>query len=224
MQELSETNALTGKAGQVFRELERRLTSGVYKFGETLSVLDLAEEFDVSQQPIRSALAHLRTLGYVIIVPQVGCRIVSPTRNEICDFFQMLGRMEGVMAFLAAQRHTPEQAAALLAASQKIEECTEDASGLPLGYAGLLIDWHAIIYSMADSPILSARLASFSGMSLFFLFQGAPYVRPESFLIANRQRATIQDFIMAGDAPSAELMMFSHINSKPERAGIMHDD
>lgn len=41
-----------GKAGSIIVELEWRLISGRYSFGEALSINGLAEEFDASRQPV----------------------------------------------------------------------------------------------------------------------------------------------------------------------------
>jgi DNA-binding GntR family transcriptional regulator len=65
-----------------------------YQFRDSLSISRLAEQFDASRQPISAALNHLRSLGYLDIIPQVGCHAVSPSSSEIDDFFYMLGKVE----------------------------------------------------------------------------------------------------------------------------------
>lgn len=95
---------LTGKSGLILDELENRFVSGKYQFGEVLSINSLAEEFDASRQPVSTAVSHLRSLGYVNIVPQVGCKVVSPRKQEIADFFYTLGKAESAIAGLAAAR------------------------------------------------------------------------------------------------------------------------
>ena len=107
-------NDLAGKAGEVAAELEERLVRGTYRFGEALSIYTLAEQFGASRQPVASAVLYLRSVGYLEIIPQVGCRVVAPTPQEVQDFFVMFSRTEGVIARFAAERHTPDEAAALI--------------------------------------------------------------------------------------------------------------
>lgn len=63
----------SGKAGEIVAALEHRLITGYYRFGDSLSTNLLAGDFEASRQPISAALNHLRGLGYLKIVPQVGC-------------------------------------------------------------------------------------------------------------------------------------------------------
>lgn len=84
-------NALSGKSGTILRELEIRFVRGEYLFGESLSINALAEEFDASRQPVSMAVSHLRSMGYVTIVPQVGCKVVSPKKIRDCRLFLYAG-------------------------------------------------------------------------------------------------------------------------------------
>src|SRR3546814_3026362 len=67
----------SGKAGQIAVELERRLLLGEYRFGQALSSVQLAKQFDASRQPVSVAISHLRSSGYVEVIPQVGCREIG---------------------------------------------------------------------------------------------------------------------------------------------------
>ena len=49
-------NDLSGKAGDIAAELEERLERGEFRFGETLSIYALAEQFEASRQPVASAV------------------------------------------------------------------------------------------------------------------------------------------------------------------------
>ena len=68
--------APSGKAGEIAAELERRLMVGAYRFGEALSITQLAQQFDASRQPVSVAISHLRSMGYVDVIPQVGLSLI----------------------------------------------------------------------------------------------------------------------------------------------------
>lgn len=212
---------LGGKAGQIFDELESRFARGHYKFGEALSALDLAREFGVSRQPITVALNQLRTAGYVIITAQVGCRVASPSPDEIRDFFRMFGKMEGTMAGLAAERHSAADIAALEELCGLIEACGVPAAGGRDRYAERVGAWHATIRVLAHSPTLAWRLSSFWRMSDFLLWQGVPNATAERIAVANEERRAITAAIADRDAGRAELLMVDHVRGKPVRIGIV---
>jgi DNA-binding GntR family transcriptional regulator len=214
---------LSGKSGEVFSELESRFAQGVYKFGDLLSANELATQLGVSPQPMRAAIAQLRALGYVIVIPQVGCKVASPTVREIRDFFRMFGRMEGVMASFAAERHDTVEIKELDRIMLELGSGSTNVGEetLPPNYARLVGEWHAAIRGMARSPVLEWRLKSFWNMSDFFLFQGAPNISVRNIRVANKERQAIRNAIKARDAAIAEELMNKHVLGKPLRVGII---
>lgn len=217
-------NPLSGKSASIFAEMEGRFAAGYYKFGDLLSAGDLAKEFGVSMQPIRSAIGQLRALGYIKVEPQVGSRVISPTNAEIMDFFCLFGRMEGVLAGLAAERHGQQQIAMLDKVAGQIDACQGSERGLPEHYARLVGEWHAVVRSLAHAPALAWRLRSFWSMSDFLLLQGAASFDSEQINIASQQRRAIRDAIKAKDAALAEQLMYEHVRGKPVRTGIVSKD
>ncbi|WP_069865879.1 GntR family transcriptional regulator [Pseudomonas citronellolis] len=214
---------LVGKSGAIFSELEKRFSTGYYAFGDPISVVELAAEFGVSQQPLRAALGQLRALGFVIITPQVGCRVASPGEVEIRDFFNLFGRMEGVMAALAAERYDVAQLSHLEQVSERIVACPIPTRGIPAEYAKLVREWHAALRLLADSSALAWRVGSFASMADFLLWQGAPNLTSEAISIANQQRQAIRDAIAARNGELAERLMFEHVRGKPQRVGILRN-
>ena len=116
----------SGKAGEIVAALEHRLITGYYRFGDSLSTNLLAGDFEASRQPISAALNHLRGLGYLKIVPQVGCQVVSPSPQDIDDFFSMLAKIESLIAGLAASRFVDNEADLLLEIAEHIKHTPFD--------------------------------------------------------------------------------------------------
>lgn len=218
---MANNSPLTGKSGAISSELELRFAKGQYKFGEELSAVELASEFGASLQPIRAALGHLRAQGYIIITPQVGCKVASPTFAEINDFFRLFGRMEGVMAALAAERHDDSQGKLIDDAANRILDCKVPEHGMPARYAELVGEWHSAVRALARSPALEWRLSSFWNMSDFLLWQGAPNLAPDIIRVANEQRDAIKNAIITRNCELAEALMFEHVRGKPLRVRII---
>ncbi len=110
---------LTQKLTQVvYERILKAIVYGRLDLGEPLSENDLAEALEVSKAPVRQSLNELRLNGLVVVIPQSGSYVFSPTREEIeelCDFRLLLEER----ALRASMEH---DARALLSALKKIVE------------------------------------------------------------------------------------------------------
>ena len=215
------SHPLTGKAGQIFEEIERRLVAGYYRFDQTLSVVDLAAEFATSRQPVTVALNHLRSLGYVRIIPQVGCRVAAPTTTEIRDFFYMLGKIQSAVAGLAAERHIDDEADTLAEVAGSILSLAVDNVENLGQYARLVDTFHETMTTMARSVMLSTRSATLWRMSDFMMWQGIGNLTAPKVAVANQERQSIVAAIRLRDVKLAETRMEAHVRAKPVRIGIL---
>lgn len=156
------------KSSDVYDYIVGRLTSSGYGFGEKLLVKELSQQTGASRQPIMSALNRLRTEGFVQIIPQVGCEIISPTRDEIADFFLLFRLQEGLLAQLAAKRRTEEQLVELTLIQQRIMSLKKDES-IHAAYQSLNQSFHRCVHLMANSPLLSRKQSNNFNMCDFFI-------------------------------------------------------
>lgn len=212
----------SGKAGKITAEMERRLMLGEYHFGEPLSATQLARQFDASRQPVFAAIAHLRSSGYVEVIPQVGCRVVSPSPVEIGDFFVALGKIEGAAASFAARRYElVDEAEALIATAESNDPGELVTAAHRQGYINMLFDYHTQLWAMARSPALAGRVASMRRLAIFYLWQGSARLVPTSAHLLNMERAEVARAIQARDATRAEILMEKHVAHKPYVNGIL---
>jgi DNA-binding GntR family transcriptional regulator len=70
-------------AEQVYLYLCNAISSGRFKYGETVSTKRLAEELHVSMMPIREALKRLEMDGIIEIRPRSMCLFRTPTKKTI---------------------------------------------------------------------------------------------------------------------------------------------
>lgn len=213
--------APSGKAGEIAAELERRLMVGRYRFGEALSIGQLAQQFDASRQPVGMAISYLRTMGYVDVIPQVGCRVVSPAPAEITDFFSVMGKMEGAVAAFAALRHEAREAEVLQMIAAREPPGVLESHEERLVYIRNLQDYHQQIWLMARSPTLESRVGQLRQLSIFYLWQGAGKLAPLAARQLISERVEIAGAIAAGDAAKAERLMETHIAHKPRVSGLV---
>ena len=93
----------------VFREqikdvLMQRIVDGEYGPGERIVELRIAEEFGVSQAPVREALRELESLRLVESEPFRGARVRAVRADEIAESYPVRAALEELAAKLAAER------------------------------------------------------------------------------------------------------------------------
>jgi DNA-binding GntR family transcriptional regulator len=109
-----------------YEKILKAIVYGRLDLGEPLSENDLAKALGVSKAPIREGLNELRLKGLVVVIPQSGTYVFSPTPEEIeelCDFRLLLEEK----AMRSSMAHDPR---GLVSALKKILEEMKKARGL----------------------------------------------------------------------------------------------
>lgn len=213
----------TGKAGQLATLMEQRLTLGYYEPGQMLSFKMLAEEFGVSRQPVSTAILHLRSAGYVEVIPHVGCKVMAPTSREIKDFFSISAKIESAVVEMAAERYEGEEGTELLSIRPPADLSALDGQQQRKAYVAYLDQYHEQIWHMARAPLLEGKIGGIRRLSNFYLWQGIPTLAPAAARQLNREREAIAKAIVARDAKRAAELVEAHIRHKPALAGLSRD-
>jgi DNA-binding GntR family transcriptional regulator len=89
---------------QIKDVLMQRIVEGHYEPGQRIVELRLAEEFGVSQAPVREALRELEILRLVESEPFRGARVRALRADEIAESYPVRAALEELAAKLAAER------------------------------------------------------------------------------------------------------------------------
>jgi DNA-binding GntR family transcriptional regulator len=100
-------------ASVTYRELKRRILNLDYRVGERLSEARLAEDIGVARSPVRSALARLKSEGWIDVSPQSGTYVRSISLREIREITDLRTMLETRLAGDAASRISDAALAAL---------------------------------------------------------------------------------------------------------------
>lgn len=141
-------------------ELRRAIIAGRYQQGERLFEDQIAQELEVSRNPVREALQALAGDGFVELEPRRGARVATVSAKRAEELFEVRESLEGLVARLAARRRTPAQltelqslvAAGLGAADRGEFEALPD----------LNTRFHAVLSASADNSLLAAELGRLS--------------------------------------------------------------
>ena len=198
----------TTLADRVFDRLERDIISGVYKKGEILTELRLVEELGVSRTPIREALRRLGQERLIREGPK-GSVVVGITKRDLEDILLMRVRIEGLVAYFAAQNRTQEQLDEMLHTLELQEYYV--SRGDTAHVVEMDVRFHDLIYTMADHQMLTDALEPMLRKIMKF--------RRESMDILSRaersasEHRKLYETIAAGERDRAEALMTYHVEN-----------
>ena len=195
-------------ADRVFDRLERDIISGTYKKGEILTELRLVEELGVSRTPIREALRRLGQERLIRETPK-GSVVLGITKRDLEDILMMRVRIEGLVAYYAAQNRTDEQLDEMLHTLELQEYYV--SKGDTAHVVEMDVRFHDMIYTMADHQTLTDALQPMLRKIMKF--------RRESMDILSRAERSVREHralyeaISAGERDRAESIMTHHVDN-----------
>jgi DNA-binding GntR family transcriptional regulator len=102
MQKIQHSNLSLGN--QAYQEVKKIILEGQVIPGQKLNEGDLAKALGISRTPVREAINRLEKEGLVEIFPQRGAYVVQFSREDILELFLIREKLEGLAAYLAAEK------------------------------------------------------------------------------------------------------------------------
>ncbi len=82
---------------QVYDFIRDEMARGGLKPGEYLDLNELSVRLGISRTPLRDALLHLESEGFVSVLPRRGFRINDLSPDDIRHFYQIIGALESAV-------------------------------------------------------------------------------------------------------------------------------
>jgi DNA-binding GntR family transcriptional regulator len=208
----------SARSDAAYAHLKERLLEGDLAAGAKISVVEITRDLECSRVPVMEALKRLESEGFVRIVPQVGCRVVTPLPADVRDFFSLFAAVEGTVTRFAAARRSPAEAAEFDATCAGIDAALRAAA--PPGepdptYRRLNLLFHSHIHRMARAPVATAIASGLWDRSDFYIklaFGSLYFSRP-----VREAHAAIRAAIAAGDASAAGAAIAGQLEYVGER-------
>lgn len=93
----------------VCEKIRQAITVGIFKPGERLMEIQLAEEMGVSRTPVREAIRKLELEGFVVMIPRRGTYVADISIKDISEVYEIRTALEILAAGLAAERISDEE-------------------------------------------------------------------------------------------------------------------
>ncbi|MFI4996514.1 MAG: GntR family transcriptional regulator [Hyphomicrobiales bacterium] len=189
----------------VFRSLRQALRSGIYRPGDRLRELEVAQRLKVSRTPVREALGRLAMQGLVEPAGGRGLIVRSLSIAEVLELYAMRELLEGAAARLAAQHASRPEIDALTDLEAEFEKRSSDAPEM----ARLNFLLHETVTRAARNRYLDAALQELQdGIALLGATTFSVAGRPSG---AAREHNEIIAAIAARDPDKAEQSARAHI-------------
>ena len=190
---------------QVKEILLKRILDGEYSPGDRLVEMHIAQEFEISQAPVREALRELEALGFVESEPYRGTRVRAVTKSELTEIYPVRAALEEVAARAAAVHLAGNVEAleaeleAMLAAAEKgdlYEEVQHD------------VEFHRLIVEASGNRVLqdmwrSLRIEARTLISVLKVHIGG-------YELAEMHRPVLEA-LAEGDAEKAGSLLRNHV-------------
>ena len=195
---------------RVMLRLRQAIIDGEFALGAAISEEMVANSFGVSRTPVREAMGQLQAQGLVVIRPQVGSFVFTPSANDItalCAFRIALEPKAAEFAF----RHDRDGAIATLSeAIAAMEPAVEAKDNIAYGRADAA--FHEGLFAHCGNRYLAESYQLVSGRVATLrtnLSSPIDVQTPESF----EQHRTLLSLFERGDFVDFEKLMTTHITS-----------
>jgi DNA-binding GntR family transcriptional regulator len=215
-------------ADRVYELLVGGFMDGTWAAGEQLSIPVLSRSFDVSQTPIREALARLEHTGVVRREALKGYTVAPLfSEQDVQKLMEARLVLEPALTIEAAWRVTPEFLDQLLQTIERLAAVAEPEGAKSFREYQLADeDFHTLIAKQSANPFLEGAYRSLGGqVQRFRLFYkmgstGAGSDADWSVRVAStaKEHRAIYDAMAARDADAAADRMRDHIQNARSRS------
>ncbi len=143
---------------RVHAQLRKLLMTGRFQPGHPLKIIELAEAFGTSSQPVRESIRQLVTERALEAVANRSARVPVMTRERIDDLRRVRLAMERLAAEMAAERVRPgdiNRLRSLVDAERKADDSGDIRTSVQLN-----MEFHFTLYTIAGSSTLMPFIES----------------------------------------------------------------
>lgn len=143
---------------EVYDHLRDEMSRGTLKAGSFLDLDRLAARLMVSRTPLREALLHLETQGFVTVIPRKGFRLNPLSIDDIRHYFEIIGALESATMKAVGRGLGPDDIARMHELNGAMVEAV--AAGDFNLYYDLNLAFHEVYLGKSDNHCLLGMIRS----------------------------------------------------------------
>lgn len=141
---------------QVYDYLRDQMATGGLQPGAFLDLNDLARQLGISRTPLREALLHLESQGFVSVLPRRGFLLNPLSLDDIRHFYEIIGALEAAALASVGHRLGPDDFARMRALDVEMTNAV-GARDFPRFYEANLA-FHDVYVLRSDNRRLVAQV------------------------------------------------------------------
>jgi DNA-binding GntR family transcriptional regulator len=201
----SATDISQGEAA--FAQLMQAIEAGVYRPGDRLREVEIADRLALSRTPVREALRRLETENIVEHRPRVGAVIRTLGQAAVVELYEMRLVLERTAAEMAAKHGVEAEVDALCTINDEIAQSGDNG---PMA-AAINQKFHRAIYLAARNRFLLDAARAMNNALL--LLGPTTLADAERIAVVVQQHGQIIDAIGAGDIEGAGAAAEAHLQT-----------
>jgi DNA-binding GntR family transcriptional regulator len=162
---------------QVYEFLREELYSGRILPNHTLNLKKISSRLGVSVTPLRDALIRMESEGFVTIQPRKGVVVNSLSLQDVKNYYQIIGALEGEVIKSVFRRLNKVHIATMKRLNDQMREALQN-DGFD-SYYQLNIAFHDIFIKLSDNKALRPLIMPLK--QRLYDFQRRPYVKAWEF-------------------------------------------
>ena len=160
---------------EVFNTLREKILKGVYKPGERLMEIHLADQLGVSRTPIREAIRMLELEGLVKMVPRKGAQVAKISKEDLQDVLEVRKALDTLSVKLACERITEDEIKLLNNAEREFEKALASKDVREIAEAD--VAFHDVIHSATKNGRLKSMISNLAERIYRYRFE---YIKQQS--------------------------------------------
>ncbi|MEO1492489.1 MAG: GntR family transcriptional regulator [Pseudomonadota bacterium] len=188
---------------EIVTALRNEIVSGAIPPGSALGQESLAERFGVSRMPIREAIRHLESMGFVTIEGNKRTRVADLSLDDLIDIYEMRSALEAV-AITAAM---PNLTNAQIEYARQIQSTLTHADPVEFGLYNQA--FHMTLYRPCNRPRLLAQIDTlFNAADRYLCIAKGPAGQRDK---SDAEHLELLEICLRRDAEAARACLLRHI-------------
>jgi DNA-binding GntR family transcriptional regulator len=205
----------------VYEELRQAIVAGRYKPGEPLVVSQLAQELNVSRNPVTLALKRLQSEGFVQSAPHKVITVTVLAAAQVREIYAMRCALEALAAREATKHALPAQVRELRELAESLKAEAEVAQPeTPPGRSAKDRQFHRLLRESSGMQLLVSTLNNLYDQSEYYRALLSRARSQVERLHAAHEHLEIVEAIEKGDADRAAKVIAQHVETSA--APLLH--
>jgi DNA-binding GntR family transcriptional regulator len=143
---------------RVYEYILEQIVTGTIKYGDSISIKDIAGQLNVSTMPVREAVKRLEFEQVVSIKPRSSCRVRTPSRKMVMEVYELREVLELFAVQKSSGKVGPEALGRLREIVETMRGLSEEQDVAAREKRAIALDreFHAELCRLAGNDFLNA--------------------------------------------------------------------